>query len=84
MTQTQEIITHRVSKLHKWIWGMCMSWGQFPKPWQETDKIIECFFFLQFIFYILQMTQTQEIITNMVSNIYKWIWGDVYNRWKVS
>ena len=36
-----------------------MSEGKFPKPWQVTDKIIE-WFFLQFIFYILWMTQTQE------------------------
>ena len=39
--------------------------GKHPKQWQVTDKIIESFF-LQFIFYILQMTQTQEIITHRV------------------
>ena len=48
-----------------------MSEGKFPKPWQVRDKIIE-WFFLQFIFYILWMTQTQE-------KIHKWIWGDVYD-----
>ena len=37
-------------------------------------------FFLQFIFYILQMTQTQKIITHRVSKIHKWIHGDVYIR----
>ena len=62
MTQTQEIITCRVSKIHKWIWGHCMSGEKFLKPLQVTDKIIE-WFLLQFIFYILWMTQTQEIIT---------------------
>ena len=25
MTQTQEIITCRISKTHEWIWGMCMN-----------------------------------------------------------
>ena len=29
MTQTQEIITHRVSKIHKWIWGDVYEWGKF-------------------------------------------------------
>ena len=33
-----------------------------------TDKIIEQFFF-QFIFNLLQMTQTQEIINHRVSKI---------------
>ena len=61
--------------------GMCMSWWKFSKPWQVTDKIIE-WFFLQFIFYILQMTQTQEIINYRVLNIHKWIWGDVYDGGK--
>ena len=46
--------------------GLCMSGIKFPKPWQVKDKIIE-WFLLQFIFYILQMTQTQEIITCRVS-----------------
>ena len=39
-----------------------MSEGKFSKPWQVTDKIIE-WFILQFISYILWMTQTQEKIT---------------------
>ena len=39
-----------------------MSERKFPKPWQVTDKITEIF--LQFIFYILWMTQIQEIITH--------------------
>ena len=46
MTQTQEIITHRVSKIHKWIWGMCMSGGKFLKEWQVTNKIIESINFM--------------------------------------
>ena len=58
MTQTQEIITHRVLKIYEWIQGdVYMSGGKFLKEWQVKDKIIESFF-LQFIFYILQMTQT--------------------------
>ena len=77
MTQTQKLITCRVSKIDKWIWGyegMCMSRGKFLKPWKVTDKIIEVFF-LQFIFYILQMTLTQEIIICRVLKIHEWIWG---------
>ena len=83
MTQTQEKITCRVLKIHKWYEGMCMIWARIPKPWQVTCKIIE-WLFIQFIFYILQMTQTQEIITHRVSKIHKWIHGDVYIRGKVS
>ena len=83
MTQTQEKITCRVLKILKWYEGMCMSWAKIPKPWQVTCKMIE-WLFLQFIFYILQMTQTQEIITHRVSKIHKWIHGDVYIRGKVS
>ena len=49
----------------------------------SLDKIIE-WFFLQFTFYILQLTQTQEIITHTVSKIHKCIWGDVYDREKIS
>ena len=59
MTQTQEKITCRVLKIHKWYEGMCMSWAKIPKPWQVTRKIIE-WLFLQFIFYILQMTQNSR------------------------
>ena len=83
MTQTQEITTHRVSKIHKWIWGMCIIGGKFLKEWQVTDKIIESIF-SQFAFNHLRMTQTQKIITFRVLKIHKWIWGDVYEREKVS
>ena len=84
MTQTQEIITHRVLKIHEWIQGdVYMSGGKFLKEWQVKDKIIESFF-LQFIFYILQMTQTWEIITHRVLKIHEWIQGDVYEWGKVS
>ena len=31
MTQTQEVITHRVLKIHEWIQGMCMSGVKFLK-----------------------------------------------------
>ena len=60
-----------------------MSGTKFLKKWQVKDKIIELIFF-QFVFNILQMTQTQEIINHMVSKIHKWIWGDVYEWDKVS
>ena len=40
MTQTQKIITCRVSKIHKWIWGHVYEWGKVSKPWQVRDKII--------------------------------------------
>ena len=26
MTQTQEIINHRVSKIHEWVWGDVYEW----------------------------------------------------------
>ena len=38
-----------------------MNRGKFLNEWQVTDKIIEWIVF-QFIFNLLQMTQTQEII----------------------
>ena len=62
VTLTQKIITHRVSKIHEWFEGMCMSRGKFLKPWQVTDKIIE-WIFIQFTFNILWVTLTQKIIT---------------------
>ena len=41
-----------------------------------TDKIIESIFF-QFTVNLIQITQTQKIITCMVLKFYKWIWGNV-------
>ena len=55
-----------------------MSGEKFLKEWQVTDKIIEGIF-MQFTFNLLQMTQTQEIITRRVSKIHEWIWEDVYD-----
>ena len=60
-----------------------MSRGKFLNEWQVTDKIIEWIVF-QFIFNLLQMTQTQEIINCRVSKIHKWIWGAVYEWGNVS
>ena len=60
-----------------------MSGGKLFKEWQVTDKIVE-WIILQFIFNILQITQTQKIITCRILKIYKWIWGDVYQWGKVS
>ena len=37
-------------------------------------KLLSDFFF-QFTFNLLQMTETQKIITHRVSNIHEWIWG---------
>ena len=54
-----------------------MSGRKFLKEWKVTDKITEWIFF-QFTLNLIQMTQTQKIITRMVSKIHKWIWGDVY------
>ena len=82
VTLTQKIITHRVSKIHKWIWGICMSGGKFIKPWQVMDNIIE-WIFMQFTFNILWVTLTQKIITCRVLKIHKWIWGDLYEWGKV-
>ena len=49
-----------------------------------TDKIIGLLFIFQFTFNLLQMTQTQEMITCKVLKIHKWIWQDVYEWGKVS
>ena len=73
MTQTQEIITHvGFGKFTNGNKGMCMSGGNFLKQWQVIDQIIE-WIFMQFIFNLLQMTQTQEIITCRVSKTQEWI-----------
>ena len=69
----QEIITCRVSKIHKWIWGDMYDWGKFLKEWQVRDKIIESVF-SQFAFNHLWMTQTQKIITDRVSKIHKCVY----------
>ena len=61
MTQTQEIINHRVSKFMNGYEGMCMSRGKFSKPGQVRGKFIESIFVQP-----LQMTQTQKIITYMI------------------
>ena len=66
-----------------------MSEGKFSKPWQVTDKIIE-WFILQFISYILWMTQTQEKITCRVLKILKWYegmcmsWAKIPKPWQVT
>ena len=59
-----------------------MSGGKFLKEWQFRDKIIKWIFF-QLTHNLLQMTQTQKIITCRVSKINKWIWVDVYEYAKV-
>ena len=41
MTQTQEMITFRVSKFMNGYEGMYMSGEKFLKDWQVKDKIIE-------------------------------------------
>ena len=46
--------------------------GKFLKEWQVTDKVIESFFFTIHIF-ILQISQTQGIITCRVLKIHEWI-----------
>ena len=28
ITQTQEIINHRISKIHEWVWGDVYEWGK--------------------------------------------------------
>ena len=57
--------TCRVLKIHKWIWGGGCVWvgEKILKELQVTDKINEWIFF-HFIFNLLWMTQTQEIITH--------------------
>ena len=83
VTLTQKIITHRVLKIHKWIWGDLYEWGKVFLNHDNWHKIIE-WFFMQFTFNILQVTLTQKIITCRVSKIHKWIWGDLYEWEKVS
>ena len=51
---------------------MGMSGGKFSKPSQVTDKLLSDFLFTIHIF-ILQMTQSQEIITRRVLKIHEWI-----------
>ena len=63
--------------------GLCMSGAKILKECQVRDKIIGWIFF-QFTFNLLQMTQTQEIITNRVSKNHKLMWGAVYEWGKVS
>ena len=75
VTLTQKIITCRVLKIHKWIWGDLYEWGKFIKPWQVMDNIIE-WIFMQFTFNILWVTLTQKIITcrlQKFTNGYEWI-----------
>ena len=57
--------------------GMCMSRGNFLKPWQVTDKIIEWIFPKSHSTF-KQVTLTQKIITCRASKIYELIWRDVY------
>ena len=76
MTQTQKIIVGFQKFMNGYEW-MFMNGRKFLMEWQVTDKIIEWIFF-QFTFNLLQMTQTQKIITHRVLKIHKWIWGDVY------
>ena len=83
VTLTQKIITRRVFENFTYgCEGICMSEGKFIKPWQVTDKIIECIF-MQFTLNILWVTLTQKIITRRVFKIHKWIWGDLYEWGKV-
>ena len=41
MTQTQEIITHRVLKIHDWIRGDVYEWEKVAQGMTSKDKIIE-------------------------------------------
>ena len=43
MTQNQEIITHRVSKIHEWIWQDVYEWGKVSQRMasDSDNKIIE-------------------------------------------
>ena len=45
MTQTQEIITCRVSKTQEWIQWDDYEWRKLFKEWQVADKIVEWIFF---------------------------------------
>ena len=40
MTQTQEIINYRLSKIYKWMWGIVYELGKFLKERYVRDKII--------------------------------------------
>ena len=82
MTQSQEIINHRVSKFMNGYGGMCMSREKFSKTGQVRGKFIESIFVQP-----LRITQTEKI-NNLygfdILKFYKWILGDVYDWGKVS
>ena len=82
--KTQEIINCRVFKNSQMDMRGCVWVGE-SFLWNDkvADKITE-WIFSQFIFNLLQMTQTQKIMTHSVSKIHKWIWGDVYEWGKLS
>ena len=84
MTQTQEIITCKVSnKLMNGYGEMCMSGGKFHKEWQVRDKIIAGIFF-QFTFHLFSNDSNSKNITRRASKIHECIQGNVYEWGKVS
>ena len=81
MTQTQEIINHRVSKFMNGYEGMCMSRGKFSKPGQVRGKLLSQFC-------PTFMNDSNSKYNNLygfdILKFYKWILGDVYDWGKVS
>ena len=62
----------------KWLCSGRNRWNQVNHLWfYEKWCVIK-------LLNLLQMTQTQEIITCSISNIHGWIWGDVSEWGKVS
>ena len=83
VTLTQKIITHRVSKIHEWLWGDVYESGESfwnHDKWQ-IKLLSEFFPNSHSTFYEwLQL----KIITDRVSKIHKRFWGKVYESGKVS
>ena len=78
MTQTQEIINCRVSKIYKSDMRGCVWVGQSLLRNDKWEIKLLSWIVFQFTFNLLWMTQTQKIITCRILKIHKWIWGDVY------
>ena len=77
VTLTQKIISHRVSKIYKWMWGNMYEWGKVSLT-MTSDRSNYWVNFMQFTFNILRVTLTEKIITCRVLITHEWFQGDVY------
>ena len=77
-TQTQEIITLRVSKIHKWIQGDVYEWGESFLSNNKWQIKLLSEFFSSYLSQPFMNDSTWEIITWKVLKIHEWIQEDVY------